>query len=297
MKNNAVNADKVNWSGVTQNALKGASDINSPYEIGNVMRQLYQVIGDFHGAFFYRDSTFQWHGRINPIPDSVKKAWNNRLGIKTEILEKSIGYLRIPSMPAGNRAAFDKKAQALNDSLCTLLTHDVKGVIIDLRINGGGAMHPMILGVEQLLGDGIVGSFKTKKTENWLLKENALYIDTSLLATIKPKCVVNAQFLPVVVLIGSGTGSSGEFLTMAFKGRKNTVFFGSETAGYVTVNSGFAINKIAFMNLSIGYGRDRKGTLYISAIQPDKFLNTPEDFTTPKNDLSVKAAVKWLKSR
>jgi carboxyl-terminal processing protease len=297
MKNNAVNANKINWSEVKQNALEEAADISNPYEMGNIIRQLYRIIGDFHGAFFYRDSTFRWNGKNNPISDSVKKAWDNRLGIKTEILEESIGYLRIPSMPAGNRADFDKKAQALNDSLCTLLTHGVKGVIIDLRINGGGAMHPMILGVKQLLGNGIIGSFKTKKTENWLLKENALYIDTSLLATIKPKCIVNARFLPIVILIGSGTGSSGEFLTLAFKGRKNTAFFGSETAGYVTVNSGFPLNKSAFMNLSIGYGRDRTGTLYISAIQPDKLLNAPEDFTSPKNDFSVKAAITWLNSQ
>jgi len=295
MKNNAVNANKVNWSVLKQNALNVASNLNSPYELGNIMRELYKAIGDFHGAFFYRDSTFQWHGRSLPISDSVMKEWNKRSGIKTDVLDKDIGYLRIPSMPGGGRDDFDKKAQALNDSLCKILTANIKGIIIDLRINGGGAMHPMILGVEQLLGNGKVGSFQTKRNENWVIKDNRLYIDTSLLTAITPKCSVEAQSIPVILLIGPGTGSSGEFLAMAFKGRKNTVFFGTETAGYVTVNSGIPINKFAFMNLSIGYGQDRNGNSYTRALQPDLRLQAPENFNSIKNDTLVKAAIRWLK--
>jgi len=295
MKNNAVNANRVNWSVLKQNALNEASNLNSPYELGNIMRELYKAIGDFHGAFFYRDSTFQWHGRNLPVSDSVMKEWNKRSGIKTDILDKDIGYLRIPSMPGGGRDDFDKKAQALNDSLCKILTTNIKGIIIDLRINGGGAMHPMILGVEQLLSNGKVGSFQTKRRENWVIKDNSLYIDTSLLTAITPKCTVDAQSIPVVLLIGPGTGSSGEFLTMAFKGRKKTVFIGTETAGYITVNSGIPINKFAFMNLSIGYGQDRNGNSYTSALQPDLRLQAPENFNSIKNDTIVKAAIKWLK--
>ncbi|MET3979954.1 carboxyl-terminal processing protease [Mucilaginibacter sp. UYP25] len=294
MKNNAVNAANVDWSVLRESALNKASNLNSPYELGKVMRGLYKSIGDFHGAFFYRDSTFQWHGKDLPVSDSVMKEWNKRSGIKTDILDKDIGYLRIPSMPGGGKDDYDKKGQALNDSLCKILTANIKGIIIDLRINGGGAMHPMIIGVEQLLGNRKVGSFLNKRKEDWVIKDNSLYIDTSLLTAIKPKCNVEGQSIPVVLLIGPGTGSSGEFLTMAFKGRKNTVFIGTETAGYVTVNSGIAINKFAFMNLSIGYGQDRIGNSYTNAILPDIRLEAPENFNSLKNDTNVKAAIKWL---
>ena len=82
MKNNSVNATKVDWSVLNENALNKASNLNSPYELGNVMRELYKAIGDFHGAFFYRDSTFQWHGRHLPVSDSVMKEWNNGLALK-----------------------------------------------------------------------------------------------------------------------------------------------------------------------------------------------------------------------
>ena len=106
---------------------------------------------------------------------------------------------------------------------------------------------------------------------------------------------MEAQSIPVVLLIGPGTGSSGEFLAMALKGRKNTVFIGTETAGYVTVNSGIPINKFAFMNLSIGYGQDGNDRSYTSALQPDLRLQAPENFNSIKQDTIVKTAIKWLK--
>ena len=42
-----------------------------------------------------------------------------------------------------------------------LLDKHVTGIILDLRLNGGGAMFPMMLGLEQLLHDGKIGSFVT----------------------------------------------------------------------------------------------------------------------------------------
>jgi C-terminal processing protease CtpA/Prc len=94
--------------------------------------------------------------------------------------DNNIGYLRIPSMPVSSKEDFYTKAQKLNDSLCTLLDKNIKGIILDLRLNGGGAMHPMILGLEQLLTQGYVGSFRVKKKEGWFIRDNVFYVDTTL---------------------------------------------------------------------------------------------------------------------
>jgi C-terminal processing protease CtpA/Prc len=83
---------------------------------------------------------------------------------------------------------------------------------------------------------------------------------------------------------------------MAFKGRKNTIILGDTTAGYLTVNKGFKINNDAFMNLSVGYGKDRNGKTYKNALKPDILVNSPDKFNDLKNDEKIKAAVKWLKS-
>ena len=63
---------------------------------------------------------------------------------------------------------------------------------MDLRLRGGGAMFPMILGVKQLLSEGFIGSFRTKKKEDWFIKNNSFFIDTTLLTEVKPAC--NAEW-------------------------------------------------------------------------------------------------------
>jgi C-terminal processing protease CtpA/Prc len=272
-----------------------AKNIDNPYELGSTMRYLYKSINDFHGAFFWKDSTFQWRHDELKISDSLINEWKKGVQSITAVLDKNIGYLRIPSMPGGSKEDFDRKAQTLNDSLCVLLSKNIKGIILDARLDGGGAMFPMILGVRQLLSDGFIGSFRTKKKENWTIKNNGFFIDTTLLTEVKPKCEVNAQNIPVVILVGPGTGSSGEFFLMAFKGRKKTILLGSQTSGWVTVNTGIQINDTAFMNLSIGYGTDRNGKIYKEAIVPDVTITGVDKFNDIANDEKIKAAIKWLR--
>lgn len=295
MKSNAVNANMVNWDTLTNHAFATAKDINSPYQLGPVMRYLYASVNDFHGAFFYKDSTFQWHGNEPIVSDSIMKELKKGVQSVTKVLNKNIGYLRIPSMPGGSKEDFDTKAQMLNDSLCVLLNKNIKGIILDLRLDGGGAMFPMILGVKQLLTEGFIGSFRTKKKEDWFIKNNSFFIDTALLTAVKPKCNVNAQDIPVVMLTSPVTGSSAEFFIIAFKGRKNTILLGTKTAGYETVNSGIPINDTAFMNLAIGYSADRNGNIYKQAIEPDIPFIGSDKFNDIVDDEKVKAAVKWLK--
>jgi len=229
------------------------------------------------------------------ISDSISNEWKKGVSIKTKILENNIGYLRIPSMPVSSQEDFYTKAQNLNDSLCSLLVKNIKGIILDLRLNGGGAMHPMILGVKQLLAQGHVGSFQTKKKEDWFIKNNSFFVDTTLFSKITPTCNINAQNIPVVMLISPVTGSAAECFIISFKGRKKTVLLGSETAGYVTSNAGFPINDTAFMNLSIGYSADRYGKIYREAIKPDIPFKSPDNFNDIENDEKVKVAVNWLK--
>ena len=295
MKKNAVNANTVDWDVVKMNALAKAKDISNPYQLGPTMRDIYKSINDFHGAFFYRDSMFQWKRDENPVSDSIMNEWKKGVKSITMVLDKDIGYLRIPSMPVATKDDFNTKAQKLNDSLCSLLDKNIKGIILDLRLDGGGAMHPMILGVEQLLAKGYTGSFRVKKKEDWFVRDNGFFIDTTLYSKISPRCNTNAQGMPVIMLIGPHTTSSGEFFIMAFKGRSNTALLGSKTGGYVTVNTGIPINDTAFMNLAVGYGADRNEQVYKTALEPDIPFISVDKFNDIASDEKVKAAVKWLK--
>ena len=295
MKQNSVNANTVNWNEIRKNALAKAAGITDAHKLGPAIRYIYGSVNDFHGTFYYGDSSFRIEHKEPPISDSVRKEWNKGISIKTEMLESNIGYLRIPYMSTSTREENNNKAQGLNDSLCSILEKNSKGLVLDLRLNGGGDMHLMLLGVQQLLGNGRIGSFHVKKKEDWILKDNSFFTDTTLNVNIVPKCNTNAQDLPIVILIGPGTGSSGEFFLMPFKGRKNTVFLGSETAGYVTVIQGLRVSDSAYMLISVGYGADRNGKIYKDAIKPDIPFTSPDSFNDIRNDEKVKEAEKWLK--
>ncbi|HEU4553682.1 MAG TPA: S41 family peptidase [Chitinophaga sp.] len=295
MQQQSVNAKAVNWARLQKEALKASAGITDPYQSGPVIRELFRSIDDFHGRLFYKDSMFQWSHNAPVVSDSIKNEWKNRSGVKTYLVEKNIGYLRIPSMPYSGRKDCDFKAQSLNDSLCLLLTQNIKGLIIDLRINGGGAMYPMILGVEQLLMHGRIGSFEPGENAVWYLTDDDFAFDTTVLASITPKCSINAQHMPVVILTSPATGSSAEFFIIAFKGRPETVLLGSPTAGFITSIKEFVINDAASVLLSTSYGVDRNGKVYKAAIKPDIPFADKDSFNDIPNDEKVGAAVKWLK--
>jgi C-terminal processing protease CtpA/Prc len=293
MRTNSVS--KADWDALKATALTKAAGIDNPEKLGSVMRYILGSIGDFHGAFFYNDSTFKWRrNNERPVPDSVMNEWKKGVTIRSMLLGNSIGYLRVPYMSYNGKPQSDKDAQMLNDSLCSLLGKKVSGIVLDLRLNGGGAMFPMMLGLEQLLGTGKIGSFTGGKGEKWYIKEHNFLLDTAVLASLKADCPASTGNVPVVVLIGRGTGSSGEFLAIAFKGRKNTLFLGTETAGAITSVAGYPINQSAYLYLSTGYGADRNGHVYKEAIKPDIVFESPDCFNDVNNDPKVIRAINWI---
>lgn len=296
MKNHAVNRDKVDWKKIEQEVYSQSATAKNVYQLGPAFRTLFKAINDFHGAFSCWDSSYRWQRPGVEISDSIMNEWKKGVRIQKEILQENVGYLRVPSMSFTNREGLNQKAQALNDSLCSLLDKKVDGIVLDLRLNGGGAMFPMILGLQQLLHEGKVGSFADNK-EEWIVKDNGFYFDTTILVSIEPKCKIPLGNIPVAVLIGGGTGSSGEFLAISFKSRERTVFIGEKTAGYVTSNQGFAINDAVSLLLATDYGKDRKGVSYTEALSPDIYINEPDMFNNIKEDKKVLTAIKWLKQQ
>jgi carboxyl-terminal processing protease len=296
MKVNSVNRDKVNWKQIEATAFSEAAGKENAYQLGPIFRDILKSLNDFHGYILCWDSTYKWRRPEAEYSDSIKKEWKKGVFLQTAILPGNIGYLRVPYMSLDKRPELNKKAQALNDSLCSLLDQHVKGIVLDLRLNGGGAMYPMILGLEQLLHEGTLGSFETMDKQKWIIRDNNFYLDTTLMTSIIPKCSIPKTNIPVAVLIGQGTGSSGEFLAISFKKRENTIFIGSNTAGYVTSTKGFQINEAVFILLAIGYGRDRQGQIYEDALTPDIYNNEPDSFNDVKNDKKVVAAMKWIEA-
>lgn len=106
----------------------------------------------------------------------------------------------------------------------------------------------------------------------------------------------NVSKIPVAILIGPITKSSGSILAIAFKGRENTIFIGEETAtGYTTSNDFFVFGSDTYLNLSTANSIDRNGVKYMDHVSPDIFLRGQDDFDNLKRDIKVLAALVWLR--
>ena len=175
------------------------------------------------------------------------------------------------------------------------------GWVVDLRGNVGGNMWPMLAGIGPLLGEGddLGESFNTDG------HSVSRYRD-GVSAEVEDNGKVNsyprvegapykvADTPNVAVLIDGGTGSSGEAIAIAFRGRLHTRFFGEHTEGVSTVNETFALSDGASMWLTIGVQADRSGKQYLNGLAPDEEVR-PGDKTIPDaGDPVLQAALKWL---
>ena len=117
------------------------------------------------------------------------------------------------------------------------LKKDIKGIIIDVREHTGGDMWPFTHSLYDILGNITLFAFTnkkiTKKQKGWI--NNYQNITTYQKKELKIK-------IPIAVIYGKKTTSSGEFSAAIFKGRKNAKSFGKKSGGYLSANQEYNIN-------------------------------------------------------
>jgi C-terminal processing protease CtpA/Prc len=105
---------------------------------------------------------------------------------------------------------------------------------------------------------------------------------------------------PVAVLIGPMTGSSGEAIVLAFRGRAPVRFFGAPTAGVSSSNKGFALSDGSELVITTGITVDRAGDGDGGKLLPDEIVGPQESPATVEAigctaaDPVVAAAIRWL---
>jgi carboxyl-terminal processing protease len=306
-KNNSLYRDHVNWKMTEDSVRLTAVNATSIKDALPAVQLLYKLLGDHHGFITYGRKSYGWTGGNKPLDKTTHQALVKKMhdGYKLapKLLEKGYGYLLVPDNNPTQQGDNEKIAQQIVDSLASLHPGKLKGIIIDLRLNPGGSMWPMIGGLSALFEPGKLGAFvfpASQKTEEWGMKyhpvNRIVYDGPDTLSNIKRQGKDLYQ-LKVVVLIGPYTRSSGEALAISFKGRKNTFFLGEPSGGYTTANESLQFsNKIGFF-LATSVESDRNGTAYPDHVKPDKEIIGGDDFDHLENDLKVIAALEWLKRK
>ncbi len=302
IQKNALNKDKINWATLRKDIYEKTKDASDIDAVLSIYPYLFEKIEDHHGWLSYKSKNYRWNkDNRNRENTAVKNAVNKYKSVYTTLLNKNIGYLRIPGNSDFNAKKMDSIANNIVEEINKVNSNRIKGWIIDLRINTGGNMYPMIAGISDLIGNNEkIGGFITSANEadgDWFLKEGNIYIDTTqVLNRQKLKTPIKKQ-IPVAVLISCYTASSGEMTAISFIGRKNTKLFGEESAGFTTTNQGFKINENSGLNLAVGYVTDRNGKIYTENIKPDTEILTGDNFEDLLKDRKIINAVKWIKNQ
>ena len=286
VKNNSVFRKDINWQELEHFILDSTCSNISESDFKNKIKLLFTKIGDKHGAFYYKGERLgmdqSWKNKLR-IPDNIP----NDITLKTTFLEEGYGYILIPP----NNSFDAETCQRYQDSLCNLGLENLKGLIIDLRLNQGGSVYPLFGGLNQVYGAKYFGSNITldrKVLQKWTVSNGAFGRNRIL-----NRCKANPK-LKIVVLISQITASAGEMMAVALKGRSNTLFIGESTCGLTTMNVNF---KIGVNTLSIASSiiADRKGNVYLGSVPPDITITNGDNFYELFQDTKVIAALEWMK--
>ncbi|CAM3879215.1 MULTISPECIES: S41 family peptidase [Flavobacterium] len=206
--------------------------------------------------------------------------------LKDEIVPNSIGYIRIPFC-IGDEQTIQTYIQNITNKIKTQDSPMIKGWIVDLRGNFGGNMWPMLTAIGPILGNGKIGYFinAENKSSTWKYENGKVYLENTIVEETKNAYHLIKKEPYVAILIDTITASSGEAITVAFKNRKSTRFFGEPTFGVSTGNKSYTLSDGSRINLTESVFADRNKNKYGKSIFPDEECKSSE---------AINKAIKWF---
>lgn len=201
--------------------------------------------------------------------------------LPTVSLDGDIAIIKLPDF-LGTAEAGQKYAKVAEDFI-----HEnrdkIKGVVLDLRGNTGGDMGPMATAVSSLLPDGELVYYHYRSYDIPVTLKNGVVSNAGTGGkSLYPDEKLN---VPVAILTDDMTASSGEALTLCFRGLENTRTFGTPTAGYTSVNMLYNMYDGAQMYLTVAFDKARTGEIFKETpIEPDVATDSP-----------LEAALEWLR--
>ncbi len=198
--------------------------------------------------------------------------------VKADILEKSIGYLRLTSFNENSGKQIEREVKKLEKN------KDVKSYILDLRNNPGGLLSQAIKISDFFLDNGEIVSTKSRKpSENrkWFAKKGDL---------------TNGKVL--IVLINYGSASASEIVAGALKDHKRAILLGENSYGKGSVQSIIPLKNDGAIRLTVAkYYLPSGKSISEVGVSPDIEIDEENDDFRIKTetDNQLEYAIKLLK--
>jgi len=191
--------------------------------------------------------------------------------VKSEVKEDNIGYLRITSF---DNHVYDEYKEHLK----ALMDQGIESLIIDLRSNPGGALDQCVKIADDLLGEQVIVSTKSRDGEVEIEESDAAKLE-----------------IPFVVLINEGSASASEIVTGAVKDTNSGTIIGKKSFGKGVVQVVRAMFDGSGFKLTISeYFTPNDVNIHGVGIEPDIEVENPED---SEEDLQLEKAIEVLKGK
>ena len=199
--------------------------------------------------------------------------------VKTDLLEKNIGYIRLTSFNENSGKQIKKEINKFEENKM------VKSYILDLRNNPGGLLSQAIKVADFFLDNGEIVSTKSRKaSENrrWFAKQGD---------------ITNGKTL--IVLINYGSASASEIVAGALKDHKRAILLGENSFGKGSVQSIIPLKNKGAIRLTVAkYYLPSGKSISEIGVSPDIEINElSDDFRIKtESDNQLNYAIKLLKS-
>lgn len=218
-------------------------------------------------------------GVTDPITIELTRELIKVKTVKTEVLNGNIGYLKFSAFEEASAKEFITKMNELKSK-------GVKGLILDLRQNGGGSLYEC-----QEIADALLGKQVIVYTQDRQGKKEYYYSDDRKLG------------LPIVVLVDGGSASASEILTGAIKDTKSGTIVGEKTFGKGIVQSVIELKDNTALKLTTSQYFTPNGiNIHGKGIMPDVVVKagvaTPgSDKIDPIGDPQLKKAIEVMQGQ
>lgn len=200
--------------------------------------------------------------------------------IKTEILQNNIGYIKVSSFDDDCAKEFKQTYNELNKS------NKLKGLIIDLRNNGGGIVDEALDMVDLILDKDKIELISINKKGEEEIKKS------------KSNPVIN---VPIVVLVNDNTASASEIFAAALKENGKATIVGEKTYGKGVIQELISLRDGSGIKVTIEeYLTPNRNKINKVGITPDKEVTLPDTVTSIYNiekteDTQLQEAIKLFK--
>jgi carboxyl-terminal processing protease len=193
-----------------------------------------------------------------------------------KMLENDIAYVQVTTFG-------DKTTEELRAALTELMAKNPKGIVLDLRNNGGGYLQTAVEVTSQFVSDGVVlyEEYGDKTRNTYKAEAGGLATDTKI---------------PLVVLINEGSASASEITAGALQDLGRAKLIGTISYGKGSVQNWIPLqgNNGAVRITIAKWLTPKEHTIHKIGLTPDIFVPMTEEDYKAKRDPQLDAAVETL---